>query len=185
MTVGLGMVWALLGSGAAANAGSVVSAVIGLFGVLAVWVWRPGTGRCSSAGQVTDAVRVLARSVRRQWEAEAVLRQLFDPAPLPVVWADCPLPGVSDHRQLIGDPVSCRADAADELAAAFRRLPRRRLVAVGPAGSGKTTLAVLLTLALLRDRDADDLVPVVCSLASFDPDRDSVRSWLARRIAAD
>ncbi|MFH8746590.1 NACHT domain-containing protein [Streptomyces rimosus] len=168
------------------NAASVAGAVVGLFGVLAVWAWRPGprSGR-SSSQQVDEAAQVLARLVLRQWQDEAVLRQLFDPAPLPVVWSDSALPGVSDHRELIGDPITCRADATQELAAAFRGLPRRRLVALGPAGSGKTTLAVLLTLALLRDRSANEPVPVLLSLASFDPSRDSVQTWLRRRIAAD
>ncbi|WP_158706408.1 MULTISPECIES: hypothetical protein [Streptomyces] len=159
------------------NAALVAGAVVGLFGILAVWAWRPGprSGR-SSSQQVDEAAQVLARLVLRQWQDEAVLRQLFDPAPLP---------GVSDHRELIGDPITCRADATQELAAAFRGLPRRRLVALGPAGSGKTTLAVLLTLALLRDRSANEPVPVLLSPASFDPSRNSVQTWLRRRIAAD
>ncbi|MFE0423039.1 NACHT domain-containing protein [Streptomyces sp. NPDC058953] len=185
LTIGLSAVWARWPQ-AVGNAGSVVGAAIGLFGVMAVWAWRRGPrhGR-SASGQVAEAAELLARLVRSQWEDEAVLRQLFDPAPLPVLWTDCPRPGVSDHRQLIGGPVTCRADAPEELAAAFRGLARRRLVALGPAGSGKTTLAVLLTLALLRDRDPDEPVPVLLSLASFDPARDSVRGWLRRRIAAD
>ncbi|WP_353962312.1 NACHT domain-containing protein [Streptomyces sp. NBC_01381] len=168
------------------NAASVVAAVVGLFGVMAVWAWRrnPRHGR-STSGQVAEAAMVLARLVRRQWQDEAVLRQLFDPAPLPVLWTDCSLRDISDHRQLIGDPVACRADAPQELAAAFRALPRRRLVVLGAAGSGKTTFAVLLTLALLNDRDTDEPVPALLSLATFDPSRDSVPVWLRRRIAAD
>ncbi|MEU7164291.1 NACHT domain-containing protein [Streptomyces morookaense] len=160
--------------------------VTGLFGALAAWAWR-GDARRRRSGeeQVAAAVEVLARLVRRQWEEEAVLRQLFDPAPLPVVWADCALPGVGDHRELVGDAVTCRADRPEELAAAFRGLARRRLVVLGPAGSGKTTFAVLLVLALLRTRGPGDPVPVLCSPASFDPERESVRDWLRRRITAE
>lgn len=185
LTVGLIIVWNVRPKDIG-DAASVVAAVIGLFSVLTVWAWRrsPRHGR-STSGQVAEAAQVLARQVRRQWQDEAVLRQLFDPAPLPVLWSDCPLPDVSDHRQLIGAPVTCRSDAPQELAAAFRSLPRRRLVVLGPAGSGKTTLAVLLTLALLGQRDPDDPVPVLLSLASFDPSRDSVQAWLRRQIAAD
>ncbi|MFG2784746.1 NACHT domain-containing protein [Streptomyces prunicolor] len=184
-TAGLIIVWKVSPKNIG-NASSVVATVAGLFGVMAVWAWRsnPRRGR-STSEQVEEAAQVLARLVRRQWQDEAVLRQLFDPAPLLVLWTDCPLPDVSDHRQLIGDPVTCRADAAQDLAVAFRSLPRRRLVALGPAGSGKTTLAVLLTLALLGDRDANEPVPVLLSLASFDPSRESVQAWLRRQIAAD
>ena len=185
LIVGLG--WACLkgGVGNAANVTTVLGAA-SLVGGLLAWARHssPGHGR-SSPGQLADAAEVLARLVRRQWQEEATLRQLFDPAPLPVVWADCPLPRVSDHRQLVGGPVTCRADEPGELAAAFRGLPRRRLVALGPAGSGKTTLAVLLTLALLRERDAEEPVPVLLTLSSFDPSRESAPAWLRRRIAAD
>ncbi|MCX5562858.1 NACHT domain-containing protein [Streptomyces sp. NBC_00038] len=160
--------------------------MIGLFGVLAVWAWRRDPQRgYSSSGQLADATAVLARLVGRQWQEEATLRQLFDPAPLPVVWSDCPEAGVGDHRQLIGAPFSCCVDRTEELACAFRALPRRRLVALGPAGSGKTTFAVLLTLGLLRTREENDPVPVLLSLASFDPARESAHGWLSRRLAAD
>ncbi|MBH1935832.1 NACHT domain-containing protein [Streptomyces sp. AV19] len=164
-------------------AGSVAAAATGLFGVLAMWAWRarPHTSR-STYRQVADAAEVLAHLVHRQWEQEAMLRQLFSPAPLPVLWWDAALPDASDHRSLIGDPVSCRADAPQDLADAFLRLPHRRLVVLGPAGSGKTTFAVLLTLALLRDRAPGAPVPVLLSLASFDPERHSAHDWLTRQI---
>ncbi|MGW5635805.1 NACHT domain-containing protein [Streptomyces sp. NPDC003832] len=180
------VMWGKGDESTAATASSVLAAVIGLFGVLAVWAWRrdPRQGH-SSTGQLADATEVLARLVGRQWQEEATLRQLFDPAPLPVRWTDCPDVGVGEHRQLIGAPFSCGADRVEELAAAFRALPRGRLVALGPAGSGKTTFAVLLTLGLLRTRQESDPVPVLLSLASFDPARESAHGWLSRRLAAD
>ncbi|MFJ2240965.1 NACHT domain-containing protein [Streptomyces sp. NPDC087859] len=180
------LMWCQWDESAAATASSVVAAVIGLFGVLAVWAWRrdPRRGH-SSSGQLADATAVLARLVSRQWQEEATLRQLFDPSPLSVVWSDCPEPGVGDHRQLIGVPFSCNVDRVEELATAFRSLPRRRLVALGPAGSGKTTFAVLLTLGLLRTREENDPVPVLLSLTSFDPARESAQNWLCRRLVAD
>ncbi|MEU7137120.1 NACHT domain-containing protein [Streptomyces sp. NPDC046261] len=168
----------------AGTASSVAAAVTGLFGLLAVWAGRPGRTPADPA-RTEAAADALAALVRRQWEDEAVLRQLFDPAPLPVLWSDCLAPGLSDHRPLTGEPISCRADAPHELTAALRGLPRRRLVVLGPAGSGKTAFTVLLTLALLRDRTAGEPVPVLFSLASFDPSRESVHGWLRRRIAAD
>lgn len=186
LVCGLGIVWIAADHNTASTASSVAAAGLAFFSTLAVWAWhhkRPHTP--STTEQVSEAAQVLARLVRRQWQDEATLRQLFDPAPLPVVWSDHSLADVSDHRQLIGAPMTCRADAQQELATAFRRLPRRRLVVLGPPGSGKTTLAVLLTLALLDDRDPAEPVPVLLSLASFDPAREGARTWLRRRIAAD
>ncbi|QSY49127.1 NACHT domain-containing protein [Streptomyces griseocarneus] len=183
---GLLLVWPLRDPARISAAAAVLSAVVALFGVLSVWAWRAGRGRVhSSSGQAADAVEVLARTVRRQWEEEAILRQLYDPAPLPLAWSDCSHPGVSDHRQLVGTAVVCRAGDPQELAAAFGSLPRRRLVVLGAGGSGKTTFTVLLLLALLRTRTTDDPVPVLFSLSSFDPARESARNWLRRRIAAD
>lgn len=183
---GLLWVWPLWDHDRLSAVAAVLGTVIALFGVLSPWAGRAGRGRAhSSSEQVADAAEVLARTVRRQWEEEAVLRQLYDPAPLPVVWSDCSHPGVSDHRQLVGTAVVCRADEPQELATAFGSLARRRLVVLGSGGSGKTTFAVLLILALLRTRTTGNPVPVLCSLSSFDPGRESARSWLRRRIAAD
>ncbi|WP_229844721.1 NACHT domain-containing protein [Streptomyces cinnamoneus] len=181
------LVWVLSeGREVAEAVSALVAAVVGLFGLLAPWAWdgRP-RGKRSTNRQVDDAAEALANQVRRQWESEAELRQLFDPAPLPILWWDSAVPDVSDHRHLIGDPISCRADAPQELAAALRRLPHQRLAVLGSAGSGKTTFAVLLTLALLRERTSRCPVPVLFSLASFDPSRESALRWLARQISSN
>ncbi|MBH1933526.1 NACHT domain-containing protein [Streptomyces sp. AV19] len=186
VTCGLLSIWVRWNPDRFSAAAALLGTVIALFGTLSLWAWRAGARRKhSSGGQVADAAEVLARTVRRQWEEEAVLRQLYDPAPLPVVWSDCTRPGICDHRPLVGTSVVCRADDPRELAAAFGGLARRRLALLGPAGSGKTTFAVLLMLALLRTRATGDPVPVLCSLSSFDPARESAAGWLRRRIAAD
>ncbi|MGW1713518.1 NACHT domain-containing protein [Streptomyces sp. NPDC002156] len=183
LVAGLGLLWWLKGVSDAGNAASVLGSV-GVIALLAAWARRNGRAH-SGADQVDEAAKDLARLVLRQWEEEATLRQLFDPAPLPVAWSDSLLPGVGDHRELVGDPVDCRADEPQNLARAFRALPRRRLVVIGAAGSGKSTFAVLLTLGLLRSREEGDPVPVLLSLASFDPAREGPGAWLRRRMTAD
>ncbi|MFJ8934388.1 NACHT domain-containing protein [Streptomyces sp. NPDC102365] len=182
----LALLWWQSGDDAASAASSILATVVSLFAVLSVWAWRQ-TGRQgrSSGAQLAQAQEALASLVDTQWRTEAGLRRLDSPAPLPVSWSETAEADIRDHPELIGGTMSCRSDQAEELAAAFRRLPRRRLVVLGAAGSGKTTFAVLLALSLLRTRRDGEPVPVLCTPASFDPDKESVHEWLRRRVAAD
>ncbi|KOG59649.1 hypothetical protein ADK76_15970 [Streptomyces griseoflavus] len=107
LTAGLIVVWRARPEDIG-NAASLAGAVVGLFGVRRSGRGRPGPRFArSSSRQVDEAAQVFARLVLRQWQDEAVLRQLSGPAPLPVVWSDSALRDVSDHRELTGDPVTC------------------------------------------------------------------------------
>ncbi|MEU9604074.1 NACHT domain-containing protein [Streptomyces sp. NPDC048057] len=183
-----GLVWlsALGRTDQASAAASVLGTVTGLMGLLTVWAWRGAPAhRDSDTGQIEETARALARMVRRQWEDEAVLRQLFEPAPLPVRWAPRPPRDPADRRDPTAPVHTARADDPEGLMRLFHGAPGRRLVVLGPAGSGKTTFAVLLTLALLRTRTPDGPLPVICPLATFDPSRENARDWLRRRITED
>ncbi|MCT9139455.1 NACHT domain-containing protein [Streptomyces violarus] len=169
------------------TANSILATSVSLLGVLSAWASRrsPQQG-CSTTDQLAEAKAALARLVESQWRKEAGLRQLHNPVPLPVSWSNSPSVGVHDHPELIGGAISCQADRGEALAAAFRQqLPRRRLVVLGPAGSGKTTFAVLLALSLLQNRLDSEPVPILLTAASFDPERESIHDWLRRRITAD
>ncbi|HZD14540.1 MAG TPA: hypothetical protein VE196_05305 [Pseudonocardiaceae bacterium] len=81
-------------------------------------------------------------------------------------------PTVMDHDEHIAPTpitLSGRSDQIRVFTEQFRRLHRRRLVIVGDPGSGKTTLAVQLLLQLLDSWQPDEPVPVLFSLASWDP----------------
>lgn len=168
----------------AGNAASVLGAWAAV-AALIVWARQSSAMRVPPTGEQLDAaVDVLARRVEQVWIREVALRQLEDPRPLEVWWNDTAR-SLSDHRALIGAPLLCRTDDAVGLAAAFRRLPQRRLAILGPAGSGKTTLAVLLALALLRTRQPSEPVPVVLSLSSDLLGHSHLRTWLQQKIISE
>ncbi|TCO54235.1 BTAD domain-containing putative transcriptional regulator [Actinocrispum wychmicini] len=134
----------------------------------------------TSDSQLDLATRELAMAVTRQWTAEAETRSLHRPAPVRVRWSTT------------GRPVSAAAAGTDvlfgdiaDVAAKFRALSVRQLVVLGEPGAGKTVLAILLTLGLLADRTPVEPTPVLLSLSSWNPHRDHLHSWLARRLVAE
>ncbi|WEO94270.1 NACHT domain-containing protein [Streptomyces sp. FXJ1.172] len=129
------------------------------------------------------AERRLARSLLYRWRAEADAWDMTDPEPLPVRWTP------SRQVRSPGEHVPA-GSGADTIAGTFLGLPpRRRLVVLGTAGSGKTVLSVLLTLELLARRltQGEDGVPVplVLSLESWDARRQSLTEWLVDRLRQD
>ncbi|MEU0649095.1 NACHT domain-containing protein [Streptomyces umbrinus] len=145
-------------------------------------------------GRVTDA---LALAVRQQWEAEAQLRRLNDPYPLPVSWRPADENVVEPWRMLLQianryaaqhqwaahpeDLVGTDTEITDILT---RRAPGRRLLVLGEPGAGKTMLLVILLLGLLDRRRPSDPVPVIFPLASWNP-RESLEAWMVNRLTAD
>lgn len=152
----------------------------------------------------------LAAVVRRQWEREAGLRRLLEPAPLPVRWQ------VSD-RKVAGRVTGATAEGArarfaplpglvpatrddlrrgggpGELHAVYGGLASGRLLLVGPPAAGKTAAAVLLLLDALRYRAntaSPDLrrlvpVPVMLSPHGWDPAAESPAEWAAGRLSRE
>ncbi|MFI0738901.1 NACHT domain-containing protein [Streptomyces sp. NPDC021100] len=129
------------------------------------------------------AERRLARSLLLRWRAEADAWDMTDPEPLPVRWTP------SRRVASAGEHLPA-GSGTDTIAGTFLALrPRRRLVVLGTAGSGKTVLSVLLTLELLARRltqGEDDVpVPLMLSLESWDARRQPLAEWLADRLRRD
>ncbi|MFI7297736.1 NACHT domain-containing protein [Streptomyces sp. NPDC050121] len=129
------------------------------------------------------AERRLARSLLFRWRAEADAWDMTDPEPLPVRWTPSRRVASAGNYVPVGS-------GADTIAGTFLRLqPRRRLVVLGNAGSGKTVLSVLLTLELLARRltqGEDDVpIPLVLSLESWDTRRQPLAEWLVDRLRQD
>lgn len=65
-----------------------------------------------------------------------------------------------------------------------------RMVILGAPGTGKTVLAVSLTVGLLQQRLAepvrwaqDKLIPCICNLPSWEPNREDLMDWLQSQIS--
>ena len=157
-------------------------------------------GKVSDPG-LTEVAERLAARIRSQWEHEAQARGLNDPFPLPVAWTAAlpPLAGDLDALKTLASSGAGWSDQArsqwaagpEDLAGAGRelvnvlaRVPTGRLVVLGEPGAGKTMLMVRLVLDLLHpDRRATDpRIPVLASLASWDPVGQDLHGWLGATL---
>ncbi|MEU3649889.1 hypothetical protein AB0E59_41430 [Lentzea sp. NPDC034063] len=141
--------------------------------------------RATTARDPDQALEDLARLVAARWE-----RPRQDP--LEARWATTGRPVAPSPAEIIGTgvvagrPIRLKLHGgADDLAKALRELPAHQLVVLGEPGSGKTSAAILLTLRMLAQREPGDLVPVLFPLASWNPRRQDLNAWMARRISAD
>jgi NACHT domain len=150
-----------------------------------------------SMAQVADE---LAAAVGKQWSKEAAVRRLNDPYPLPVPWtaANASLTDSWDSLAELAasgagwpTPTSGQAWAAgpedlagegSALAETLGRVPTGRLVVLGEPGAGKTMLMVRLVLDLLARRAGGGPVPVLVSVASWDPSGQDLRDWLSTQL---
>ena len=166
-------------------AATSVGLVVGLPGLYLAWAAvRGNQDPAQDPKKVADD---LATLVGRQWEDEIALRRLNDPYPLPVSWTATCTELSDDWASLVtlartgagwpSMPSDAWADRPEELdghgdqiSAVMAKVPTRRLVVLGEPGSGKTMLVIRLVLDLLADRKEGDPVPVLASLASWDPD---------------
>ncbi|MFE2913204.1 NACHT domain-containing protein [Kitasatospora indigofera] len=128
----------------------------------------------------------LGRVVLGQWRQEAALRGLLGTRPIPVRWRVASGAEAGDHPGPDGDQGDDEGGGSTAdltaFADAFSDSERRRLVVLGGAGSGKTSLAVLLVIELLQRMDEGDPVPVLLSLASWRPGEEHFARWLERQL---
>lgn len=78
---------------------------------------------------------------------------------------------------------SASSDAIEELTRRFQKTKRKRMVLVGDAGAGKTTLAIQIMLHLLENRSASDPVPVLLPIAGWDTKQfRQLPEWLQEQL---
>lgn len=144
-----------------------------------------GIARHATSRQLTD----LADAVRRQWTAELSAAGVNVPHGLLTRWATTRKPlGASPHGRSQDNGKSRRPirGTARQLASKFNEFPAKRLVILGQPGSGKTALAMTLTVNLIeRDQKHDQPVPIMFSPSGWEPSHEHLHSWLTRRIVDD
>jgi len=136
----------------------------------------------------------LARAVWDQWTAEAGLRSLHSPQPIWVRWHSTGRPAGADLSQVLaedwvpGRPSQVRGDIR-HLLEVFRNVRAGQLVVLGEPAAGKSVMALSLTLGLLpdqpRDLLPDELLPVLLTASSWNPYKEDLHGWLARRIVEE
>ncbi|MBL1105654.1 NACHT domain-containing protein [Streptomyces sp. 5-8] len=170
-----------------ATVGSLFAGVLGL--LLALVDFFRQEQAPPEPGTLADDLAVV---VREQWLDEASARGLRDPRVLPLAWRAtgrdvAQLPRGADSRVLrvrLDGRLHGRFDEViGQLADGYARLPNRRLVAIGEPGSGKSVLAILLTLGLLAAREPGGPVPVLLPASSWDPVREPLDDWIVATLA--
>jgi NACHT domain len=189
-SVGAALVVLLItqGTQATAAAAGIIGVVLGLPAMMIAMRRWAHQNTQATADQVEQARESLAGWVLDQWRHEALARSLGDPQPMPVQWRLTKHAMIDCHRAISADDSAFtgRSDQISSLTEQFRRLLPRRLIILGAPGSGKTTLAVQLLLKLIATRQDGEPIPVLVSLAGWDPTtRPRLHSWLAERLAED
>ena len=147
----------------------------------------------SEVTELHGAAEQLALVVRSQWRDEARMRRLQDPWPLPLRWTTAE-EDLADHAEVVFKhwPQESAPEAASpetlsgelaEAVALYERLPGKKLVVLGPPGSGKSVMAMTLALALLDGWQPGMQVPVLFRVASWDPSRTRLDDWLAEYLS--
>lgn len=191
LVTGAAMVLILVvgGTGVAAEWAPGVTVILTVLGFLASTVGRDEDSRDTLTPLLDRTAEELASAVREQWQAEARVRRLQDPEPLPVRWTVVDSPSADHWDNIVGGANKpAPADLAgrlDRIIDVFARIPSRRMVVLGRPGAGKSVLAIRFTLDMLAQRDIGGPVPVIFPMSTWDPDHESLHEWLRERLTAD
>jgi WD40 repeat protein len=168
--------------GRIADIAGVMSLLVAILAALWPIIDAASRARSSSLAQLADD---LAGQVQAQWLTAESAHALRQSGILPISWSAAT--GMPDEKGRIhvdkGRLKGDFEDAAAKLARTYAAIPDGRLLILGEPGSGKTVLAILLTLGILDQRSSGDPVPVLLPLSSWDPSEEALDDWMLARIA--
>lgn len=168
----------------------------------ALTIFWSGTSEADISDDLSKVSADLAAAVSAQWQSETNIRDLNDPYPLRIEWRSAASDLTADWSSLErlakegnGWPTPDRskwalsayglAGTGAEIVNVLDRVPTGRLVVLGEPGSGKSILLIRLVLGLLARLVQGDPVPVLLSLASWNPKESDLRAWIANRLVTD
>ncbi|KOU61090.1 hypothetical protein ADK57_28580 [Streptomyces sp. MMG1533] len=140
------------------------------------WPWS----RVHDDPELAEAADALSHALYRLQLREPGLRRLHEPFRFDIRW--------SLNRRFLTPAEAGRLPVGSgtlrDVEDLFTSLPHGRLVILGAAGSGKSSVLALLALELLRRRaDVPGLpVPVSLSLTSWDPAAQTLTDWITDRL---
>ena len=188
-----GLQWANEFSGVA----GLFVAVAALLSPLAVRmvVWLRQGAVVPASVSLSQAADELAESLDLQWAEQEGIRKVNNPWPMPVRWqvpgkARASMLGVSwrdvGSQDKPVNPSVLKGSFEDIQELFFAgRLPSRRLVVLGQAGAGKSMLAIRLARNLLSGRRAGDRVPIVVTVATWQPRTETLLDFASGQLIRD
>ena len=175
-----GRLFAAKGLSWAANVSNVLSLVLTAVALLVPQLgkllgWLRGAPPVSPV-TLQQARDSLADVLAGQWAEEDRLRRVHDPWPLPVRWQFA-----KSFPKAGGPAGSDAAEGFADILTAYTRVPAHRLVLLGPAGAGKSVLAIKLVRDLLAARRPGEPVPVLLPAATWTSDS-ALPDWIAEQL---
>jgi hypothetical protein len=157
-----------------------------LVGMLAFRGWLARRRRSATPEQRDKALRRLADEMRLRLRDDRRYPAFRAPEPLAMRWRVRPPVFPSPGSPPSANGQLNTGEGPDALLDWMSRVASRRAALIGLPGAGKTTLVALLARELLQHdrRDGPDLVPVIVSLADWDPRADSLERWISLRLLA-